>query len=79
MLKLGFPAPATKLIHTELSKPGKMRIDESLKDVRRLFLDSAPVIYHIEENRRYRSLTAFVFEGIDQGLFTAVTSPYNFG
>lgn len=52
-----------------------MRIDESLEDVRRLFLDSAPVIYYIEENRRYRALTAFVFEGIDQGLFTAVTSP----
>lgn len=52
-----------------------MRIDESLENVRRLFLDSAPVIYHIEENSRYRPLTTFVFSGLDRGLFTAVTSP----
>ncbi|MGF1480270.1 MAG: type II toxin-antitoxin system VapC family toxin [Cyanophyceae cyanobacterium] len=52
-----------------------MRIDESLRNVKRLFLDSAPVIYHVEANSRYCSLTADILARIDRGLLTAVTSP----
>jgi predicted nucleic acid-binding protein len=52
-----------------------MTIDEALADVTHLFLDTAPVIYFVEQNPHYLALTERVFSRIDEGLVTAVTSP----
>ena len=52
-----------------------MKLTNSLQGVTRLFLDSAPVIYYIEENRRYFSVVEPIFERIDNNLLIAVTSP----
>lgn len=52
-----------------------MKLTNSLQGVTRLFLDSAPVIYYIEENTRYLSVVEPIFERIDNSLLIAVTSP----
>ena len=52
-----------------------MNLTNILPGVTRLFLDSAPVIYYIEENTRYFSVVEPIFERIDNSLLTAVTSP----
>ncbi len=52
-----------------------MKLRDSLQGVTRLFLDSASVIYYIEENTRYLSIVEPIFERIDNSLLTAVTSP----
>lgn len=38
-----------------------MNIQDALVGVRRLFLDTAPVIYHIEGNPAYQPLTDIIF------------------
>lgn len=48
---------------------------EPLTQIRRLFLDTAPIIYYVEENERYLPLVSIIFERIDEGTLTAVTSP----
>ena len=48
---------------------------KSLDAVRRIFLDTAPLVYFIEKNERYLAAVRLVFERIDQGLLSAVTSP----
>jgi len=52
-----------------------MTIAEALKNVRMLFIDSAPVIYYAENHPRYFPIVKFVFEQLDSGTFVAVTSP----
>ncbi len=52
-----------------------MTISEALRGVGTLFIDSAPVIYFVENHPRYFPLVKVVFEGLDNGLFIAVTSP----
>lgn len=51
-----------------------MKIATSLANVRELFLDTAPIIYHIEGNLAYQPLTDQVFQTIQAGTLTAVTS-----
>lgn len=52
-----------------------MKIGDALIDIERVFLDTAPVIYYVEKNPRYAALVDVVFDQIDQGELTAVTSP----
>ena len=52
-----------------------MSLSERLRSVNRLFLDTAPVIYFIEENPRYLAQVQPVFDRIDSGSLIAITSP----
>jgi len=51
---------------------------ESLQGVRRLFLDTAPVIYFVERHPQYYDLVRVFFEQINQQALIAVTSPITF-
>jgi len=51
-----------------------MNVTQAVSSVNRLFLDTAPVIYYVEKNAQYFALTDVIFNLIDQGAFTAVTS-----
>lgn len=51
-----------------------MRVGEALSGVHRIFLDTPPVIYHIEGTSRYVSLTTPIFLQIRSGDVQAVTS-----
>lgn len=51
-----------------------MNVTDALIDVRRLFLDTAPVIHHVEGNASYQPLTDVIFKEISVGTFEAVTS-----
>ncbi len=51
-----------------------MKITAALANVRELFLDTAPVIYHVEGNPAYQPLTDHVFQAIQAGTRSAVTS-----
>jgi len=51
-----------------------MKITAALANVRELFLDTAPVIYHVEGNPAYQPLTDPVFQTIQAGSLSAVTS-----
>jgi len=50
-------------------------IDESIQGITRLFLDTAPVIYLVEQNTQYLVLVRAVFQCIREGSPIAVTSP----
>ena len=52
-----------------------MKIDDALQGVSRVFLDTAPVIYYVENNPRYLTIVEVVFDYIDSGSLTAITSP----
>lgn len=52
-----------------------MSIEESLQGVRRLFIDSAPVIYFIEQHPQYFPSVRVVFEQIQNSSILGVTSP----
>jgi predicted nucleic acid-binding protein len=52
-----------------------MKIADALRAVRCLFLDIAPVIYHVEGVAAYQPLTDVVFQEISRGACKAVTSP----
>jgi len=52
-----------------------MNVTQALGRINRLFLDTAPVIYYVEKNPQYSALTDAIFNLLDQGAFTAVTSP----
>ena len=52
-----------------------MTATDALRGVTRLFLDTAPVIYHVESHPTYRARAASVFSLIDAGVVPAVTSP----
>jgi predicted nucleic acid-binding protein len=50
-------------------------MDDALRAVTRVFLDSAPVIYYVERHPRYGPLTDPIFDRIDAGTLSGVTSP----
>ena len=50
-----------------------------LQRVNRLFLDTAPLIYYVEKHPQYMKILKAVFQRIDKGLITAVTSPVTLG
>ena len=52
-----------------------MTLAEHLSSVRRLFLDTAPVIYFVEQHPRYLPLMEQVFQRVDAGELQIVTSP----
>lgn len=51
-----------------------MKITDALENIDRLFLDTSPVIYHIEGVTAYQPLTDLVFQKLHVGSFEAVTS-----
>ena len=51
-----------------------MRIADALTGINRLFLDTAPVIYHVEGNPAYQATTDLIFQRIQAGEIRAVTS-----
>lgn len=52
-----------------------MRIYERLQSVSRVFLDTAPVVYYVEEDAHYLVWVDPVFQQVDSGAVRAVTSP----
>ncbi|NEQ37270.1 MAG: type II toxin-antitoxin system VapC family toxin [Okeania sp. SIO3I5] len=52
-----------------------MKVNNAIQGVRRLFLDTAPIIYYVENHPNYYGLTQVIFDGIDEGLLLGVTSP----
>jgi len=52
-----------------------MGIRERLNGVRRIFLDTAPVVYYVERHPEFSRLVIPVFDMIDEGSLLAVTSP----
>jgi predicted nucleic acid-binding protein len=52
-----------------------MKVTDALREVTRLFLDSAPVIYYVERNPDYTDVADIVFDLIEEGRIAAVTSP----
>ena len=52
-----------------------MKIEAALSSVSSLFLDTAPIIYFVEANPLYFAVVEAVFQRIDQGRISAVTSP----
>ncbi|MCB8943776.1 MAG: PIN domain-containing protein [Ardenticatenaceae bacterium] len=52
-----------------------MKLDDALTSVSTLFLDTAPVIYYVEQNPAYFGMIYEIFERVDEGTITAVTSP----
>jgi predicted nucleic acid-binding protein len=53
---------------------GTVTVGEAIAGVSRLFLDTAPVIYHVQSNPAYRSRTRAVFQRLSEGAFEAVAS-----
>lgn len=47
----------------------------ALKNIKSLFLDTAPIIYYVENNPRYFSIVEPIFNDIDNELLNIVTSP----
>jgi predicted nucleic acid-binding protein len=47
----------------------------ALKNIKLLFLDTAPIIYYVENNPRYFPIVEPLFSRIDKGLLNVVTSP----
>ncbi len=52
-----------------------MNIEYRLRGVKRLFLDTAPLIYYVEENRRYLPLVDVIFDRIFEEQLIGITSP----
>jgi len=51
-----------------------MKISSRLKNVRRIFLDTAPVIYYVEKNPDYLDRVQVVFESLDAGNLAGAAS-----
>jgi predicted nucleic acid-binding protein len=52
-----------------------VNIEYRLRGVKRLFLDTAPLIYYVEENRRYLPLVDVIFDRIFEEQLIGITSP----
>ncbi|NEQ40192.1 MAG: PIN domain-containing protein [Okeania sp. SIO3I5] len=52
-----------------------MNIEESIQNITHLFIDTAPVIYYVEQNSKYLETARAVFNYIGEGILIAVTSP----
>ena len=51
-----------------------VKVIPALSDIKRLFLDTSPVIYHVEGVAAYQPLTDLIFQHIRDGAVEAVTS-----
>jgi len=51
------------------------KLKDILENVRRIFLDTAPVIYFVEKNEQFLNSVKTVFGLIDDGRLVAITSP----
>lgn len=52
-----------------------MTVDEALDGVKSIFLDTAPVVYYVEHHPEYFDRVQQIFDRIDDGRLTGVTSP----
>lgn len=52
-----------------------MRVSEAIQNIATLFLDTAPVIYLVEENPLYLERVRIIFQRIDDGRISAFTTP----
>ncbi len=52
-----------------------MKISDALRGATRLFLDTAPVVYYVEEDARYVARVDSVFDRVDAGALSLVVSP----
>jgi predicted nucleic acid-binding protein len=52
-----------------------VKVSDALRGVTRLFLDTAPVIYYVEENPAYLDVVTAIFDSIDDGAVVGITSP----
>jgi predicted nucleic acid-binding protein len=52
-----------------------MKIADAFRDVALVFLDTGPVIYYVEDNPQYGAIVAAMFDRIDEGVISAITSP----
>jgi predicted nucleic acid-binding protein len=52
-----------------------VKLGACLQGVSRLFLDTAPVVYYLERHPRYAPVADVVFQRIDSGTVSGVTSP----
>lgn len=52
-----------------------MKLAKQLEKLGVIFLDTAPVIYFVEQNPEFASKVREVFERLDEGKLTAVVSP----
>lgn len=52
-----------------------VRVSDALQGISTLFLDTAPVIYLVEANPDYLDCVRNIFQHIDSGRISAVTSP----
>jgi predicted nucleic acid-binding protein len=52
-----------------------MKLAKQLEKIGVIFLDTAPVIYFVEQNPEFASKVQEVFERLDDGKLTAVVSP----
>lgn len=52
-----------------------MRVEDALAGLRRVLLDTAPVIYHVEGNVNYQAVTDAFFAAVQKGSVQAVTTP----
>jgi predicted nucleic acid-binding protein len=52
-----------------------MNVADALQNVNRLFLDTAAIIYYVEQHPHYFTRVKPFFDQVDSGLLEAVTSP----
>lgn len=52
-----------------------MKLTARLRNVQRIFLDTGPIIYYVESNPVYVTKVKPIFDRIDAGTLTAITSP----
>ena len=52
-----------------------MKVSDALTAVRKLLLDSPPIIYFVEGDPKYQALVQSVFQELQRGAFTAITTP----
>lgn len=52
-----------------------LSISDALTNIDYLFIDTAPIIYFVEQNPSFSALVEVVFDKLDEGEFTAVISP----
>ncbi len=51
-----------------------MSIKKNIEKIHRIYLDAAPIIYYIEDKKEYQQSTQYIFDRIDDGKLTVVTS-----
>ncbi len=51
-----------------------MKLDDALKSISKLAFDTAPIIYFVEANPTYDTLVTAIFQRVESGEITGVTS-----